>query len=279
VTALGHDPLVESLAGHLLAPDRMVWRDMQLGPSGTARPDVFTMFKSYAHPQAMAYECKVSRADFRSDVTSGKWQTYLKFASGVYFAVEAGLIDKREVPEHCGLIVLTGGRWRAQKKPVLNPAWELPRSAWLKMLIDGVSREGANGSRRAAATDWRYTRTLEDRHGEILAKTIRDRLGAEDEIAMAKIQAKRIEDGARQSAERIRKEAQMVEEMIPGLRAQLCEVLELPPEADHYAIQRAVGRIRDSLRQHPLESRYENLTNDVQRALARYGFKRAEDGA
>lgn len=85
---MDHDELARSLADHLRAPDRMVWCDLQLGPSGSPRPDVYTIFKSYVRPHPVAYECKVSYADYRGDITSGKWQTYLKYACGVYFACE-----------------------------------------------------------------------------------------------------------------------------------------------------------------------------------------------
>jgi len=79
----GHDALAEDLAQHLRSDKRMVWTDMQLGPSGSARPDVFTLDKVYSRPAPTAYECKISRADLRADTTSGKWQKYLQFAGAV----------------------------------------------------------------------------------------------------------------------------------------------------------------------------------------------------
>src|SRR5262245_7005098 len=95
---LSHDALAESLADHVRGPERMVWCDMQLGPGGSPRPDVYAIYKSFVNPAPTAYECKVSTSDFRADVTSGKWKTYLPFASAVYFACEAGLFGKAEVP-------------------------------------------------------------------------------------------------------------------------------------------------------------------------------------
>ena len=68
----GHDELAKDLAQHLACSnDRMIWLDMQLGPSGSPRPDVFTAPKSYSGFKPIAYECKVSVSDFRSDITSG----------------------------------------------------------------------------------------------------------------------------------------------------------------------------------------------------------------
>lgn len=66
-----HDALAQDLARHLKAPDTMVWCNLQLGPSGSPRPDVYRMSKSFVRPCPIAYECKISRENFRSDVTSG----------------------------------------------------------------------------------------------------------------------------------------------------------------------------------------------------------------
>src|SRR6266571_2431143 len=94
-----HDELAADLAGHLKTPERMCWTDMQLGPAGSPRPDVYCIDKSFVSPFPTAYECKVSVPDFRSDVTSGKWSSYLKFAYRVFFAVPAGLVSKADVPD------------------------------------------------------------------------------------------------------------------------------------------------------------------------------------
>ena len=84
-----HNALAKDLADHLLGnPRRLAWLDIQLGPVHSPRPDVYTLDKSYVQPCPTAYEVKVSVQDFRSDVTSGKWQTYLNYAEAVYFCVE-----------------------------------------------------------------------------------------------------------------------------------------------------------------------------------------------
>lgn len=135
----GHDELMYDLADHLDRPERMLWTDMQLGPSGSARPDVYTMAKSYAKPRPMVYEIKVSVSDFRSDVTSGKWQKYLEFSSGVYFACPAKMINKTDVPATCGLIIRSDKGWRSVKAPTLQVV-DLDWFVMMKLLIDGVTR-------------------------------------------------------------------------------------------------------------------------------------------
>jgi hypothetical protein len=137
-----HDELQEDLAAHLRAStDRICWTNIQMGPSGTYRPDVFCIPKSYAHFHPVVYEVKVSLSDFRSDITSGKWQNYLKVAQAVIFAMPAGFINKQDVPAGCGLIIRYESGWKMVKKPTMNALETLPRDAWLKLLITGIERE------------------------------------------------------------------------------------------------------------------------------------------
>jgi len=144
-----HDELASSLAAHLRGgSNRVTWEDMQLGPSGSPRPDVYSMERTYTRLSFEAFECKVSVADFRADVTSGKWQSYLRFANSVTFAVPAGLIDKSQVPATAGLIICSeAGKWKYVKRPVRHVLTELPSQAWVKLLMDGVDR--ASEERRA----------------------------------------------------------------------------------------------------------------------------------
>lgn len=221
----------------------------------------------------MAYECKISRSDFRSDVTSGKWQSYLRYSSGVYFAVEVGLIDKREVPDQCGLIVFKDERWRAAKKPVLNSGWEIPRSTWMKLIIDGVERQGANAVHRRAVSEWTDSARINARFGALAAKVIFDRAGVEQEIVAAQERADRIVKGAEQTADRIRNDAKRDADGLLPMRSELCNILSLPPESDRYAISRALQKLRDAHRCHPLAGQLETFTNHVRSALDAYGYR------
>ena len=139
-----HDQLASHLADHLCSlSDRMVWTDMQLGPVGSPRPDVYTLNKSFAHVRGLAYECKISRADFRSDVTSGKWQNYYLFACGVIFVAPSGLLKREDIPVGCGLMTynVSDGRWATLKAPMLREMPECGTDFWMKLLMDGVERE------------------------------------------------------------------------------------------------------------------------------------------
>lgn len=179
---LSHDALAEDLAAHLAgySVPMVVWTDMQLGPAGSARPDVYAIEKTYTALRARVFEVKVSRADFLSDVTSGKYLRYSAFAGSITFATPAGLITKAEVPKGCGLITRSPeGVWRYQRKPTMQPTPDLSRHAWLKLVIDGCARERENvraskcGPR--TTTEWCNQRRMRERAGAELGDALASR--------------------------------------------------------------------------------------------------------
>lgn len=262
-----HDDLARDLADSLRSEQRMVWCDMQLGPSGSPRPDVYAMYKSYSQPQPTAYEVKVTAADFRADVTAGKWQTYLAFAQGVYFACRSGLITKDAVPARCGLIVRGPVGWKVARRPVLSPV-TVPEPVWLKLLIDGVEREGPRYRARAFSDSAQRT-AVRERFGELVAQTVRDRLAVEHEIQEAQLRAEHTLVEAQRAADRVRAEA----EKVAPLREELCAVLGLQPTAGRWELEAGVARIRRSLEEHPAERQLQRFTQAVRWALERDGYK------
>lgn len=237
-----HDELAADLAAHLATPERMVWEDLQLGPSGSPRPDVFTMQKSYSRPLPQAYEIKISVADFRSDVTSGKWQKYLRFAGSVTFAVPAGLIGKDDVPPQCGLMVRSENGWRTIRKSVPKRV-EIPWETMQKLLIDGVAR-AAQAEQIKVRSSYLDSRRLRKSLGEDVALCVADLERArflvgsiEDErrqkMLRANEDAKRLRDRAEMEAQEIRQAAQ------DGL-ALLAKTLGLDDGATAYQVRRAI---------------------------------------
>lgn len=213
-----HDDLATDLAAHLRASsDVMTFENVQMGQSGSPRPDVLTMAKTYTKLDVRAYEEKISRSDFRSDTTAGKWRGYLAFASSVTFAVPAGLVDKTEVPPQCGLIVRSdGGAWRHLRKPQPQALENLPWVGWLKLLMDGVAREGEK-RKFAHFNDWVGSRALAKKFGQDAADMVRrlHELPAEFELQQLTRQAqldadlKHLRDGleaARVDAEKMRRD-------------------------------------------------------------------------
>jgi hypothetical protein len=172
-----HDELQEDLAGHLRGgSDRMVWTNTQLGPSGSPRPDVFTVNKSFSRFRTDCYEVKVSVSDLRHDVTSGKWQSYRKFGHAVWFAFPRGMASLDLVPKECG-VILRGETWRAARKPVAQVMDTLPRDVWLKLLM--TDPEGASEPRPRSMHEWKAEEIARQKFGAQFAELLRDRARAE----------------------------------------------------------------------------------------------------
>lgn len=77
--------------------------------------DAWVLKKTWSPKTTIGYEIKVSRSDFMSDE---KWPQYLPYCNQFYFVCPAGTIDKRELPNDCGLISLTrtGTKFITKKK-------------------------------------------------------------------------------------------------------------------------------------------------------------------
>lgn len=142
MSAWEHDALAADLKAHLRGNERerLIWCDMQLGPSGSPRPDVYSLPRSYSKFTPYAYEVKISRADYQSDINAGKWQKYYAFASAVVFAVPDGLIKTTELPGGAGLIVRKANIWRMARAPRVDALDNLPRETWMKLVMDGLGR-------------------------------------------------------------------------------------------------------------------------------------------
>ena len=145
--ALTHLALVESLYDyHADQARRLVFAQHRLGSfqarastyptSGCPTPDVLTIQASYTRPIVTAYECKVTRADFRSDVRSGKWQAYAEFSHRLFWAAPRGLLKPEDLPEGTGLVQLgeTGG-WRARVAAPLRKARDFTWEEWMSLLL------------------------------------------------------------------------------------------------------------------------------------------------
>ncbi|MCA8160581.1 hypothetical protein [Burkholderia cepacia] len=242
-----HDDLARDLAAHLRgASDRLVWTDMQLGPAGSPRPDVYTVPCSFARFQPVAYECKISVADFRRDVTAGKWTSYLRFAAGVIFAAPAGLLKKEDIPAGCGLIVRGPDGWRSLKGPTLKNMENLPRDAWIKLIIDGMARladQNHEQLRAGLCNEWTLEKKLRARLGDVVADAVRDQLHAERRLKTATERlenlAEEAENERRLILDRAKEHAQRDAAQVDAARIELARVLGLPASAGAWEIASA----------------------------------------
>ncbi|WP_334032675.1 hypothetical protein [Burkholderia gladioli] len=270
-----HNALAEDLAAHLRgASDRLVWTDMQLGPAGSPRPDVYSVPCSFARFQPVAYECKISVADFRRDVTAGKWTSYLRFAAGVIFAAPAGLLKKDDIPAGCGLIVRGPDGWRTLKGPTLKNMENLPRDAWVKLTIDGLPREierAKREGRAAIVSEWKLTHMLRAKLGDLVADAVRDRLSAEhrlhDATEALKTAAKEAEDERQLILSRSRERAQRDATQIDEARAALAQSLGLRADAGAMQISMACHEAARRLNTDTEIQRLRHLIERMQMAL------------
>jgi len=246
----GHDQLANDLASHLAQnSDRIIWTDMQLGPAGSPRPDVYSIPKSYSGFKPIAYECKVSVSDFRSDITKGKWQSYLKYASGVIFAVPKGLIGKDDVPKGCGLIVRGESGWRVVKGPTLTPiANDLPKDFWIKLVIDGVDRS-LRAQRHHQGHEYRAQKEISEKYGEELgqALAVRDRAKCSLEYKTEQLKKQLGDIDIIEYAERQRSILEHDKQELEKLHRDLCESLGLPAGSHNWDIRRALDAQKSML--------------------------------
>lgn len=250
MTTWRHNELASDLAHHLRGTsDRLVWTDMQIGPSGSARPDVYTIPKSYSKFLPMTYEVKISVADFRRDVTAGKWQSYLDFSAGVIFAAPQGLLSKADVPDGCGLIVRTDGGWRNIKGPTLKHIPTLPHEAWMKLMIDGLKRQRVEMNIKQAP-EWAAQRALETRYGKDVGRLFADCTHLEFNLKEKKqrLQAEltavntEISDVQRDRWARERKVLEEEKATVEKMWVDLCQSLGVAPN-DRWAAREKVALI------------------------------------
>lgn len=243
-----HDDLAADLAQHLRSDKRMVWTDMQLGPSGSPRPDVYTLDRSYSKPLPTAYECKISRSDLRSDTTSGKWQKYLQFAGAVVFAVPDGLCTAADIPPSCGLIVRKATTWRHVRKATRNPV-SLPMDACMKLLIDGVNRTVTAPAPQPRRVElWREHEAVRRKFGDAVAKAARDLAAAEDDVRLAADARRerwaRIEREAAAHRESLIRQAKQQAAEYETAKRELIEWLGLDDGVSVFAIRRRIAELK-----------------------------------
>lgn len=242
-----HDELASSLAAHLRGGNRITWEDVQLGPSGSPRPDVYTMERTYTKLAFEAFECKISVADFRADVTAGKWQSYLRYANSVTFAVPVGLIDKSQVPATAGLIIRgEAGKWKYVKRPVRHVLTELPWQAWIKLLMDGVDR--ANAEYRAVHfNEWAAREALAKKFGAEVGRMLHDlhdlptKLKRESSLIDSQLQYAR--ERATSQREEMDAETKRNRDRLDGRLGQLLQILEMEPDSSVSGLIARVDRL------------------------------------
>lgn len=275
MTARGwrHDDLARDLGEHLVSiSGRLAFLNMQLGPSGSPRPDVYSIAPSYVRPNPIAYEIKVTRSDFMSDTGSGKWMAYTKFASGVVFAVPRGLVDKTQVPNGCGLMIRGENGWTTLRRPTLARI-QIPNDALLKLLFDSDRARVKHEARPRSADEWRAADAARKRVGKWVASIIADQMAA-------KASLNRVEEDIKRARATLKKMDELAQERSRAIEARGRELAEeawrslentagLPRGSSHHKV---LGRIRELRHRVEANSEVAHLARcieDIRRALER----------
>jgi hypothetical protein len=245
MTAWHHDTLAEDLAAHLWAGgEHLTWLNFSPKGMGSARPDVYAIRRfGFDRPDIISYEVKVSAADLRSDLTSGKWQRYLAFSGGVTFAVPHGLCTKADIPDGCGLILRSKSGWRHTRKPTLQRvAFDMdtalrlinarPHRSKRGIDYDDVGRSWAvDRAERVAVAN--ALRAIGERFGREVATVVAARARGEDLAADAKAKAETERARARDD--------------VRAAWDELAEAVGLPKGKSSWDIRHAVHATRDRL--------------------------------
>ncbi|GAI67526.1 unnamed protein product [marine sediment metagenome] len=126
----------------------MVWVNMPLGSIMFGNPgiaDVIAVAKSYK-TTVRIYEVKTTRGDFWGDVNKGKYLRYLENCNQFYFATEAGIVKKEEIPQGCGLITRSDKGWHVQIAAKRSDC-ELTTEFLIALLMRGFQDYWANANR------------------------------------------------------------------------------------------------------------------------------------
>jgi len=145
--------------------------------------DGWAMKPSWVHQLVTGYEIKVSRSDFLRD---SKWRGYMPFCNEFYFVAPPGIIDKDEVPEGVGLMVVAGSRLLTKKKAAYHDtvSLELVLKYVLMYHSSLVKDHGHMATREERMEEWKRRIEEKDnlnRFGYYLSKKLQKRIATEIE--------------------------------------------------------------------------------------------------
>lgn len=172
---------IQDMLGEKHAQDVFV-RACKSGPSWTGERvrilDGWAMPRSWARPQCVGYEIKLSRSDWLGDK---KWPSYLELCHQLYIVCPHGLLKKSEIPDPLGLVYACAGEGRrliTAKKAAVRDV-QIPESLFRYVLMNRcqISEHDVHGKQgvdewRAWLAGKRETRNLGRRCGKRMAKLI-----------------------------------------------------------------------------------------------------------
>lgn len=259
-----HDGLQSDLARHFVANDKiMVWEDMQLGPSGSPRPDVYTLRKSFTNPYPRAYEIKISTSDFRGDVERAKWTSYFDFADSVTFCVPKGLLKREDVPAEAGLMIRGENGWstvKAARRVTTNRT--LDEFVYMKLLMDGIKRARQPVVPEPRSADpWRVARNERNQLSEEVREAITD-------IGAARLRAQSLMERAEEQYDLARERREQIDEERNLLHSRLKSILGIRYSAGlDRLIEELDRRVQERLDEISTDTEISQLTKSIETAM------------
>lgn len=265
-----HKDLVADLAAHLRlhVNPRVVITEAPIGPAGSPCPDVYSVRKSFVRPEPTIYEVKVSVGDFRSDVTSSKWLSYLPLAQAVYFACPAGLVAVRDLPNGAGLIVRHEGGWRVRRAATRHPS-VIPEGAWIRMLL--------RLSEQAEHTDharWIERSDLRRRLAADVADYVRDKESALLGLENLRSTEREIKEKLHSEITRIREDALRD---LAEARRELCGLLGVEETAERWELRQALDEAKSRVSADAEVQRLRKALREIKGAVVRFSSDVADD--
>lgn len=269
----GHNELAHDLAEHLRQNTaRICWEDMQLGPAGTCRPDVYSIAHSYSKFCPVVYEVKVSVSDFRADVTAGKYTKYFNYAGGVVFAVPEGMLKKSDIPDGCGLMIRKESGWHTLKGPTMRQIDTLPRDAWMKLLMDGMTRQAERTQIKSRVINtYLSEKKLMKRHGSEIADLVcrahRSKERLEQQVRDNDERLKNLRQESEEEMQRRRKRREESEERLTDAQQDLAKALGLDPNVPMYVLTRTLWEAMRRLTEDEEIKRLRGILSNLERTL------------
>ena len=174
-----------------------------------SRLDAWVMPRSWAHPACTGYEIKVSRSDFLGDE---KWTDYLPLCNLFYFVAPAGVIEKGEIPEPCGLLQVSKNakRLTTVKRAPFREV-RIPEDLWRYILMcrTQITPPHMDGTQSPADywRGWLRAKTEDRELGQLVSSEIR-RTFRERVTAVERTQARQDEE-----MQPLREAKQLLDEM------------------------------------------------------------------
>lgn len=143
------------------------------------RIDAWVMPKSWAHPDVIGYEIKVSRSDFLRD---DKWTRYLDLCNLLYFVAPRKLIDPSELPTEVGLIEVSGtGSRLLTKRKAARRNVQIPEDVWRYILMcrTKITREVEPKSQVEYWREWMEGKHETQKLGRSVSKRLKDQYEAD----------------------------------------------------------------------------------------------------